>query len=201
MIGRAQTLERFGLAERHAPAVWTLRPGMEETLRHLGTRGDIIRTMHRAMKGLCAKRAAGDFAIHGDRPEPIIGRLVERGIADELKSSGYAIIDGIDGRVHHLPFAEIDATGEGQPGAVVELRRCQDAGGRERSALAVGSDLPVEAQVWLTSTLALPDAIQAAANAKGKDRYHGFIEALGRRLTEGRLLADNVASEAGSEAD
>jgi len=30
-------LERFGLAERHGPAVWTLRPGMEETLRDPAT--------------------------------------------------------------------------------------------------------------------------------------------------------------------
>jgi len=147
MIGRAQTLERFGLAERHGPAVWTLRPGMEETLRDLGTRSDIIKSMHRAMQELGADRAAGDFAIHGDRPEPIIGRLVERGIADELKGSGYAVIDGIDGRVHHLRFADIEATGDGHPGAVVEVRRYQDAGGRERSAIAVRSDLPVEAQI------------------------------------------------------
>jgi hypothetical protein len=103
--------------------------------------------MHRAMQELGDDRAAGDFAIHGDRPEPIIGRLVERGIADELKGSGYAVIDGIDGRVHHLRFADIEATGDGHPGAVVEVRRYQDAGGRERSAIAVRSDLPVEAQI------------------------------------------------------
>jgi hypothetical protein len=175
MIGRAQTLERFGLAERHGTAVWTLRPGMEETLRDLGARGDIIRTMHRAMQGLGAERAAGDFAIHGDRPEPIIGRLVERGIADELKGSGYAIIDGIDGRVHHLRFSDIDGTGDGHPGAVVELRRYQDAGGRERSAIAVRSDLPVEAQVtaygatWLDRRLVDREPLPLAGQGFGAD--------------------------------
>jgi type IV secretory pathway VirD2 relaxase len=175
MIGRAQTLERFGLAERHGPAVWTLRPSMEETLRDLGARGDIIRTMHRAMQGLGAERAAGDFAIHGDRPEPIIGRLVERGIADELKGSGYAIIDGIDGRVHHIRFTDIEATGDGHPGAVVELRRYQDAGGRERSALAVRSDLPIDAQVtadgatWLDRRLLDREALPLAGQGFGAD--------------------------------
>jgi len=197
MIGRAQTLERFGLAERHGPAVWTLRPGMEETLRDLGSRGDIIRTMHRAMQGLGAERAAGDFAIHGERPEPIIGRLVERGITDELTGSGYAIIDGIDGHVHHLRFADIDATGDGHPGAIVELRRYQDAGGRERSALAVRSDLPVDAQVtadgatWLDRRLLDREPLPLAGQGFGAD-----VEGAIARRTE-HLVAAGLARRQG----
>lgn len=38
---------------------------------------------------------------------------------------------------------------------------------------------------WLTTTPALPEAAQAAAQAKGKERYEGFVEALGRRLARG----------------
>ncbi|MGG5889960.1 relaxase/mobilization nuclease domain-containing protein [Falsiroseomonas sp. HC035] len=197
MIGRAQTLERFGLAERHGPAVWMLRPGMEETLRALGTRGDIIRTMHRALQKLGAERAAGDFAIHGERPVPIIGRLVERGIGDELKGRGYAIIDGIDGRVHHLRFADIEAAGDGHPGAVVELRRYQDAGGRERSALAVRSDLPVEAQItangatWLDRRLVDREALPLAGQGFGAE-----VEGALARRTE-HLVAAGLARRQG----
>ncbi|MEO0830428.1 MAG: DUF3363 domain-containing protein, partial [Pseudomonadota bacterium] len=64
MIGRAQTLERLGLAEQIAPAAWELKPSAEDTLRELGMRGDIIKRMHRAM-GADRHRAAGDFAIEG----------------------------------------------------------------------------------------------------------------------------------------
>jgi hypothetical protein len=38
---------------------------------------------------------------------------------------------------------------------------------------------------WLTANPPLPDSGQAAAQAKGKERYEGFVEALARRL-EGR---------------
>jgi type IV secretory pathway VirD2 relaxase len=31
-----------------------------------------------------------------------IGRLVAYGLDDELKESIYAVVDGVDGRVHHL---------------------------------------------------------------------------------------------------
>ena len=49
---------------------------------------------------------------------------------------------------------------------------------------------------WLTATPALPEEIQAAARAKGRERYSGFVEALGRRLANGRAFAKEVLEEA-----
>ena len=48
---------------------------------------------------------------------------------------------------------------------------------------------------WLTATPPLPDAMQAAAQAKGKERYDAFVEALGRRLAKGRMLADEITTD------
>lgn len=54
---------------------------------------------------------------------------------------------------------------------------------------------------WLTSVPPLPDSTQAAAQAKGRERYEGFVEALGRRLARGKSLADEVTSDIqGSDA-
>jgi hypothetical protein len=47
------------------------------------------------------------------------------------------VIDGIDGRAHHVRLADIDATSDTSPGGIVELRRFVDATGRPRVALAV----------------------------------------------------------------
>src|ERR1700685_3633759 len=47
----------------------------------------------------------------------------------------------------------------------------------------------------LTNTPPLPDTAQAAAQAKGRERYDGFVEALGRRLARGRALADEVSRD------
>ena len=48
---------------------------------------------------------------------------------------------------------------------------------------------------WLTSTPPLPDAALPAAQAKGRERYDGFVEALGRRLAKGKSLSDEVSRE------
>ena len=113
MLGRAAKLERLGLAEHVGSARWTLKPGLEPALRDLGIRGDIIKTMHRAMTGAGHEPDVTGFALHGDAAdEPVLGRLVARGLHDELKGTAYAIIEGVDGRTHHLTFSDIEVTGD-----------------------------------------------------------------------------------------
>jgi type IV secretory pathway VirD2 relaxase len=147
LLGRAAKLERFGLAEQVVPGCWTLKPGIEETLRDVGIRGDIIKTMHRAMSGARREPDISGFALHGEIPAvPVLGRLVERGLYDELQGSAYAIVEGVDGRAHHVRFSDLEMTGDAKPGAVVETRAYKDEAGRSRLSLATRSDLTIEAQ-------------------------------------------------------
>jgi predicted transcriptional regulator len=48
---------------------------------------------------------------------------------------------------------------------------------------------------WLAVTPPLPSDAQASAQAKGRERYEGFIEALGRRLSQGRTLMDEIPQD------
>ena len=146
--GRVDKLERLGLAEQIAPGCWTLRSDAEQTLRALSIRGDIIKTMHRAMSAAGREADVAAFALHGDSPaDRVLGRLAERGLHDELKGSAYAIIEGVDGRTHHLTFADIEMTGDAKAGAIVEARSYDDAMGRKRLSLATRSDFSLQEQI------------------------------------------------------
>src|SRR5271166_6500802 len=48
---------------------------------------------------------------------------------------------------------------------------------------------------WLTITPPLPSDAQAAAQIKGRERYEGFIEALGRRLQKGQSLFQEIPND------
>jgi type IV secretory pathway VirD2 relaxase len=148
MLGRAAKLERLGLAERLAPACFALKPGNEQTLRDLEIRGDIIKTMHRARAAAGREPDISGFALHGDDPgDQVLGRLVARGLHDELKGSAYAVIEGVDGRTHHLRFSDLELTGDAARGAIVEARSYEDAQGRRRLSLATRSDISLQQQI------------------------------------------------------
>jgi type IV secretory pathway VirD2 relaxase len=164
LLGRAVKLERLGLADPVGPACWTLKPGIEPALRQLGIRGDIIKTMHQAMSAGGHEPDVSTFALHGEEPsDPVLGKLVKRGLDDELKGSAYAIVAGVDGRTHHLRFNDIELTGDAPAGSIVEARVYDDANGRRRLSLATRSDLSIEAQVtasgatWLDRQLFAKD--------------------------------------------
>jgi hypothetical protein len=65
----------------------------------------------------------------------------------------------------------------------------------ERHVTISNEALALFIRFWLTSTPPLPDTAQPAAQAKGRERYEGFVEALGRRLARGRTLADELVAD------
>jgi type IV secretory pathway VirD2 relaxase len=184
MIGRATKLERLGLAEQAGPAQWTLKPGLEPALRDLGIRGDIIKTMHRAMSGANREPDVAGFALHGDRPgEPVLGRLVERGLHDELQGTAFAIIEGVDGRTHHLVFSDLEMTGDAEPGAIVETRSYDDNAGRKRLSLATRSDLTIETQIAAPGATWLDRQLLAKESALSGGGFGAEVrEAMDRRI-------------------
>lgn len=65
----------------------------------------------------------------------------------------------------------------------------------ERHAAISNEAIALFVRFWLTSTPPLPDSAQPAAQARGRERYEGFVEALGRRLAKGHTLADEVSRD------
>jgi hypothetical protein len=68
---------------------------------------------------------------------------------------------------------------------------------RQVQRLERNSGLSTEAlalfvRFWLTITPPLPPEAQTSAQVKGREQYEGFIEALGRRLNQGRTLLDEI---------
>src|SRR5581483_7842293 len=147
-VGRLRKLEGLGLAEQIGPGQWVISESAEKRLRELGERGDIIKRIHRGLAERGLERGASSYVLAGESlDEPIVGRLLARGLDDELKGTAYAVVDGIDGRTHHIRLADLNDAGDSAPGSIVELRKFDDAQGRRRVALAVRSDLPLEQQI------------------------------------------------------
>jgi len=199
-IGRIRNLERLGLAEPAGPARWILAADAEQRLRDLGERGDIIKRLHKSLTKDGATRAPSSWALEGEsHGEPITGRLIARGLDDELRGTAFAVVDGIDGRVHHLKLPDIDMAGDGPIGGIVELRRFEDARGRQRIALAVRSDLNLDQQVeargatWLDRRLVAREPVDLSRAGFGGE----VRAALDRRIDT--LVEQGLASRNGDK--
>ncbi|HWV60864.1 MAG TPA: relaxase/mobilization nuclease RlxS [Sphingopyxis sp.] len=122
-IGRLRKLERLGLAEPMGATHWRLVPGMAETLRRMGERGDIIRTMQRAFAEAGRAPALADQAIYDPAAasQPIVGRIRKRGLSDEVSDRHYLMIDAADGRTHYVDIGKGENLDVHSAGAVVRI--------------------------------------------------------------------------------
>jgi type IV secretory pathway VirD2 relaxase len=125
LIGRARKLESMGLATEVEVGRWSISARAEPTLRDLGERGDIIKTMHRALAdhGLADERGPAQYATHGTQiTEPIVGRVLAKGLGgDEMGDRLHLIIDGVDGRTHYVETVDAAKLDEIRRGHIVAL--------------------------------------------------------------------------------
>ncbi|WP_249144583.1 hypothetical protein [Bradyrhizobium lablabi] len=59
----------------------------------------------------------------------------------------------------------------------------------------VNGQIALFIRFWLTSTPAIPEQSRPAARAKGAERYDRFVETLGRRLSGGSTVREEVSIE------
>jgi type IV secretory pathway VirD2 relaxase len=209
MIGRLQRLERMGLASPAGSSQWTVRSDAEALLRDLGMRGDIIKTMHSALASRHLERSTGDYVIESRAtPTSIVGRLVEKGLYDELSGETYAIIDGVDGRVHHVRFDGLRALEHAAPErGIVEVRRFGRPDERTPTLVLVSrSDNDLTSQItaagatWLDHRLVGREDASFAHGGFGAEARaavsaradHLIEEGLARRQGQRVILARNL---------
>lgn len=130
--GRLAKLETLGLAKPVGAGRWQLEPDFTDTLQKMGERGDIIRTMQRSFTKTEQARAIADQQIYdplAPGAQPLVGRVLARGLADEHRDHEFLIVDGVDGRTHYVRIGrgaiedsdDLFGEGRGAAGATVRI--------------------------------------------------------------------------------
>jgi len=137
LVGRLQRLQRMGLATETQPGTWAVHAEAERTLRAMGERGDIIRTMQRAMGG-----QQRDLAVFqpGEDGRTIIGRVAGKGLADELYDRGYLVVDGTDGKAYYVALPAKTELKQYPMGAVVEVKGSADVRTADKTIAMLATD-------------------------------------------------------------
>ncbi len=175
-LRRLAKLEKMGLATEHAPGVWELHKDMEPTLREMGERGDIIRNMHKALKADGLDRDPMTFEIHDGPPKAsVVGRVVDKYLSDELGENLTVVVDGIDGRTHHVAGIDPARVEDARIGSVVEIGPADTAQrASDRTIAAIAEDGVYRPSRHL-------EQAKFEGRVPGGD-YEGYVDAHVRRL-------------------
>src|SRR3546814_846709 len=89
-------------------------PIFADTLRRMGERGDIIRTMQRAYAAKGQAPAIADQVIYDPEvsdARSLVGRVLERGLSEEYADRHHLIVEATDGRSHYVEIGKGEKIG------------------------------------------------------------------------------------------
>lgn len=135
---RLRFLETLDLAVRQEDRRWAMRDGWQDTLRALGRREDIIRSLAnfvgRKIDAARLHALPRDLNSAGE----ILGRLAATLPGDELRNGTTALIEGLDGRVWSIEMTEQEAVQLPKPGGIVSVgRQAVEAKPADRTIAAI----------------------------------------------------------------
>ena len=201
LIGRLQRLQHMGLAHESSLGVWAVQADAEQVLRTMGERGDIVRTMQRAMSGVPRDLAVFDA---GENARSVVGRVVAKGMADELYDRGYLVVDGTDGKTHYIALTAKAELEQYPVGSVVEARGSAEvrAADKNIATLAVDGLYRTDHHLTMATTQATPthhptEVVNAHVRRLEALRRAGIVE----RVAEGVWRVPRDLPERGRQYD
>lgn len=120
---RLKSLEKMGLAEPLGEGRWRISENAEPTLKRMGERGDIIKTMHRAMAGRDQRLIDGTslYDPGADGAKPVTGKILALGVGDDVADRAYLVIDDLDGKSRYVNLGPSDRLTDFKPDMIVTV--------------------------------------------------------------------------------
>ncbi len=204
-MGRLRKLESMGLAKEVKAGVWKLEERTEQVLRQLGQRGDIMKTMQAVLKEAGIDRSASDYSVF-DASQPgkkITGKLVALGLSDEFNDRHYAVVDGVDGKLHYAEIGRLSKYDPPSKDMVVTLRG-QDQNKLRHSQQTIArvfieSHVPfsnlatADGATWLDRKLLSKEQVEFRGKSFGAEANRAL------RLRQQWLLREKLITEQGGQ--
>lgn len=90
-------------------------------------------------------------------------------------------------------FADVVPAGQSRTRRLDHISR--QAARLERDQRITSETMALFVRFWLTIKPPIPQDEQAAAQAKGQERFDGFVETLGKRVQRGRWFVDEIVED------
>lgn len=186
---RLQVLERLGLAERAGAGCWQLKPDLIDSLSRLEQQ-DVAQARIRVhLREVGPNRAEGFTFDPQAKRRDVVGRVFAMGLANEHTGSVYALVDGLDGRVHHFQLAGDKDLKSGE-----WVRIKPDSIGRLGAVPPLGEQVKAAGRTMLDEWLAGKQTFDASRAGLGaeflsaaRDRHADLVR---RGLVQPRELPD-----------
>src|SRR5699024_8840963 len=115
IAGRIKTLEKMGLVSQESGNYYRIKESMKDDLRRLGRRNDIVKSLYDRH----GNKAAEVRVYDPNEGKPLVGRLIDRGLDNELTGRTYLLIQDGQENIHYVPDSRMRTQDELPIGSIV----------------------------------------------------------------------------------
>lgn len=125
--GRLRYLTAAGLAKEDPPGVFTLKEGYKEALAQVAQKDDVIKRLYK--RGVKADMD-GLMLYARDEGKTIEGRVVDKGLHDEMTDRQYVVVKDVADKLHYVPVLESGSYHQLKAGSLVRVSPSDQSSGK-----------------------------------------------------------------------
>ena len=186
---RLHTLRSMGLARHQFGGVWNVDDQLEVALNALEKSDTIAVRIEQATRGAELDRISAHEQGPFNYNNAVHGRLLKVGYDDELLDRRYAIIDGLDGRMHHFDLGT-SFPKDLKPGDMIEIKprspgalgmdqTIADVAAQNRGIYSLANHKQSDPKVSAKHLAMIKNRIAALERAGLVQRFHGDAYSIG----------------------
>ncbi|MCK5547701.1 MAG: DUF3363 domain-containing protein, partial [Thermoplasmata archaeon] len=118
--GRLRYLASAGLAEEKPPGVFTLKEGYKEALAQAAEKNNAMKLLYKKDIGARLDNLSV-YSMRAGKGREIEGRILDKGLHDELTESKYIVVKDMDEKLHYVPVGAWKGYEQLEPGSLIKI--------------------------------------------------------------------------------
>ena len=128
--GRLRFLAASGLAFEQPPGVFMLKEDYQDELAKIAQKNEAVKRLYGKIQDQARLDDLSVYSLRGGEGETVAGRVVYKGIMDELYDRKYVVVQDMDAKLHFVPVGEARAYDRVEKDSLVVVKPGDKATGK-----------------------------------------------------------------------
>lgn len=139
--GRLRFLAASGLAVEQPPGVYALKEDYQDDLRAIAQKNEAVKRLYPKIQDQARLDDLSVYAIKDGQGPTVTGRIVDKGIMDELYDRKYVVVEDMEAKLHFVAVGETRSYDKAEKGSLVTVKPGGQSTGRADQNIKMIADM------------------------------------------------------------
>lgn len=120
--GRLRFLAAAGLATEQPPGIFVLKEDYQNELRKIAQKNEVVRRLYGKIQDHARLDGLSVYSLQDGEGPVVTGRIIDKGIMDELYDRKYVVVEDMGARLHFVPVGEARSYDMAEKGSLVTIK-------------------------------------------------------------------------------